>query len=63
MCVRHHFLGFPTEGQLLVLLYCAKVEIESTCYDNCNTFSFFEARRKRKQICFQNNHFDFLKIG
>ena len=50
MCVQHDLLWVPTESQLLVLLHCAKVEIDGRRYDNWNTFSSLGQKGKENNL-------------
>ena len=46
VCAQHHLLVGPSEGQLLVLLRCAKVGIDVTRHDNRNAFFSLVAEGK-----------------
>ena len=63
MCAQHHLLGVPTEGQLLMLLHCAKVGLDGRRYDNRNTFFSLVPGGKEKRSIFKMFICDFLKIG
>ena len=52
MCVQHQLLGLPGGGTFA----CAKVGLDSMCYENCTTFFSVVLKRKEK-ILFQNVHF------
>ena len=50
-------VGGTTEGQLLVLLHCPKVEVNGRCYDNRNILSSLVSGGKEKKSYFENVHY------
>ena len=52
VCAQQQLLGVPTEGQLLVLLHCAKERIGDVCYDNRTTFNCLVPGGQGKNIYF-----------
>ena len=61
MCVQHDLLGVSIGGQLLVLLNCAKVELEGRRYDNWSIFFPWYQEAKKKEFISKIFNFDFLK--
>ena len=61
MRVQHDLLGVSFGGQLLVLLDCAKVELEGRRYDNWNIFFPWYQEAKKKEFISKIFNFDFLK--
>lgn len=61
MRVQHDLLGVSFGGQLLVLLDCAKVELEGRRYDNWSIFFPWYQEAKKKEFISKIFNFDFLK--
>ena len=61
MRVQYDLLGVSFGGQLLVLLDCAKVELEGRRYDNWSIFFPWYQEAKKKEFISKMFNFDFLK--
>ena len=60
MWAQHQLLGVPHEGQLFVLLHCAKVGLDGMFYENSSTvFSLGVRRQIKKNLFFKMFRFVF----